>query len=247
MTVQDDRQTEEQETSAVAERRFRRYTTQARQVMTHARTEAQQRNHDYLGGEHLLLALAHDLRSNAAQILGGLGVDLGEVIATINFLVHSGDHPAVVDPPYTSRLTSAIDFAEEEAQQSSHAAIGTDELLLGLVREGTNVAAKVLDKFGITLPAVREQVGRLASADREHDADTGRIKGNVLTCRIDNRDLAVIDALVEAGIRPTRSAAAAWLIHAGIETNHALIERVHAALTEIRRLRDEVQGTDPTE
>ncbi len=72
-----------------------------------------------------------------------------------------------------------------------------------------------------------------------------RIKGNVLTCRIDDRDLAVIDALVEAGIRPTRSAAAAWLIHAGIGANQPLVDKVYAALTEIRRLRDEVQRADP--
>lgn len=229
------------------DRRFKRYTAQARQVLALARAEAQQRHHDYLGGEHLLLAIARDGRSNAAQMLTNLGIDLEEVTATVEFLVHPGTELATSNTPYTPRILGALDLAEDEARRNNHAAAGTDDLLLGLVREGTNVAAKVLSKFDVSLPRVRAQVERLASSDREREADAGRTKGNVLTCRIDDRDLAVLDALVEAGIRPTRSAAAAWLIHAGIEANRSLVDKVYAALTEIRRLRDEVQGVDPAE
>ena len=205
----------EREQQDGVDRLVKRYTAQARRLVTRAREEARQLQHGYLGGEHLLLALVHDGRGNGARVLATLGVDFDEVDATIAFLVAPGDAPPAGQLRPTPRLSQAFDLAEEEARRRTLQTVGTEDLLLGLLREGTNVAAKLLAKFDVTEQAVRERVARLG-ADRERESGAG-VKGNVLTCRIDDHDLAAIDALVEAGIRPTRSAAAAWLIHAGLD------------------------------
>lgn len=234
----------EQGQQEALDRLVKRCTAQARRVVTRAREEARQLQHDYLGGEHLLLALMRDGRGNGARVLTALGIDLDEVDGTIAFMVPPGDAPRTGHLPPTPRLARAFALAEEEVRRRALPTIGTEDLLLGLVREGTNVGAKFLTKFDVTEEVVRDRVSRLGP-DREREPAAG-VKGNVLTCRVDDRDLAVIDALVEAGIRPTRSAAAAWLIHAGIEANHTLVDKVHSALAEIRRLRDEVQhSTSP--
>src|SRR5262249_30094116 len=105
-------------------------------------------------------------------------------------------------------------------------------ILLGLAREGEGIAAGILTTNEVDLEKARAEVmGILGS----------QAKGNVVTCRIWPRDLEAIDLLVEAGIRNTRSDAAAWLIHAGIEGNRELFEKVQATVAEIRRLRRQVQ------
>lgn len=124
----------------------------------------------------------------------------------------------------------------EEARRLRHGYIGTEHLLLGLLREGEGVAAGVLiTDLGIQPEEVRQIVALLVSSESSP-------KSNVVTCRVDDRDLAAIDSLVEAGIRTTRSEAAAWLIHAGIETHQELFDRVRSTVEEIRRLRTETQA-----
>ncbi|MGH2460609.1 MAG: hypothetical protein ACRDIY_17285, partial [Chloroflexota bacterium] len=99
--------------------------------------------------------------------------------------------------------------------------------------EGEGVAAGILDVLGVDVERARSEA---------HQALASQAKGNVITCRIWPRDLEAIDLLVEAGIRNTRSDAAAWLIHAGIEGNHELFERVQTTVADIRRLRQRVQA-----
>ena len=217
-----------------------RYTEEARQLVTRAYEEARHLRHAYVGGEHLLLALLHHGRGNAARVLAALSLDFIEVESSLGFMIEPGDAPPTHNLELTARLSQAFQLAHDEAQRRNLQALGTEDLLLGLVAERNNVAARLLARYDITEPVVRKWITRL-DADQERDVSP-RIKGNVLTCRLDDRDLAVIDALVEAGIRPTRSAAAAWLIHAGIEANQPLVDKVNAALSEIRRLREEMQG-----
>ncbi len=225
------------------DKHFKRYTRRARGVVTRAHDEARRLGHPYLGTEHLLLAVTRDGGCNAAHVLQDLGVELQELAESVEFLVHPGDQPFSGDPPHLPRLRAAVDLAEEEARARGRASIGTEDMLLGLLTQGENVAAKVLAPFGVTEGVVRDRVENAGFADREREAEATGRRGNVLTCRIDDRDLGVVDSLVEAGIRTTRSDAASWLLRAGIEANRPLVERVSSALTEIRRLRDEARGS----
>jgi len=110
--------------------------------------------------------------------------------------------------------------------------------LLGLTREGEGIGAGLLRSFGTTLEKVRAQrFQAIALASGGKAAEQSPLKSNVVTCRIDGRDLDAVDVLIEAGIRSTRSDAAAWLIHAGIEANRPLFEKVYGTVAEIRRLR----------
>ncbi|MGH2485797.1 MAG: Clp protease N-terminal domain-containing protein, partial [Ktedonobacterales bacterium] len=114
------------------------------------------------------------------------------------------------------------------------------------IREGDGIAAGVLESLGVTLEQARTQVLRLLGAPASADPvnpgaqaarETTSVKNNVVTCRLDDAALSALDALVEAGVRTTRSDAAAWLIASGIETHRAVFESVNATVSEIRRLR----------
>lgn len=238
-----EQQTPPQPAKSSFARDFVRYSPRARHALALAEAEARRLNHTYLGQEHLLLALVRDGEGNAVDILAALGVDPAEVASTIEFTVGAGRQPVAGPLPRTPRLAQALDLARQEAHRLQRRVLGTEHLLLGLVEEDEGVAAVILKNFGLTADAVRERAATL-DADSPREAAPAGPKSNVLTCRIDDADLETIDALVEAGLRSSRSDAAAWLIHAGIAANHALVERVYATLAEIRRLRDELQG-DP--
>src|SRR5260370_24478760 len=118
-----------------------------------------------------------------------------------------------------------------------------EHLLLGLTRVGEGIEVGLLQSFGTAGEKVRGQSFQaIALATSERTAEPPSPKSNVVTCRIDGRDLDAIDALIEAGIRSTRSDAAAWLIHAGIEANRPLFEKVYGTVAEIRRLRGVAQS-----
>src|SRR5258708_20522336 len=113
-----------------------------------------------------------------------------------------------------------------------------EQRLVGLTGEGGGIAVGLLRTFGMTLEKVRAQTFQaIALASSERIAEPPSPKSNVVTCRIDGRDLDAIDALIEAGIRSTRSDAAAWLIHAGIEANRPLFEKAYGTVADIRPLR----------
>ena len=214
---------------------FDLFTERARLVMTLATEEARSFHHDYLGTEHLLLALLQVEDGAAARVLKGLGVEIEKARAAIEFVVGRGTRLVAGELALTPRAKRTLSFAMEEARRLRHGYIGTEHLLLGLLREGEGVAAGVLTTdLGIQAEEVRQVVALLVSNE-------GSPKSNVVTCRVDDRDLAAIDSLVEAGIRTTRSEAAAWLIHAGIDAHRELFERVRSTVEEIRRLRAETQ------
>ena len=208
------------------------YTDRARLSFAHADREARALNHNYLGTEHLLLGLLDVKDGVAAKVLANLGAHTEKVREAVVNLVGRGTNPVSGEIGLTPRAKRVLELAREEARQLSHHYVGTEHLLVGLAREGEGVAAGILSDLGIDLETARAQViavlGTLA-------------KGNVITCRIWPRDLDAIDLLIEAGIRNTRSDAAAWLIHAGIEGNRELFERVQTTVADIRRLRQQVQ------
>ena len=133
---------------------------------------------------------------------------------------------------------AATTLAFNEAGHLQQEKIAPEHLLLGLTREGEGIAVGLMRAFGTTLEKVRAQTFQaIALASGGKVAEQSPPKSNVVTCRIDGRDLDAVNALIEAGIRSTRSDAAAWLIHAGIEANRPLFEKVYGTVAEIRRLR----------
>jgi ATP-dependent Clp protease ATP-binding subunit ClpA len=214
-------------------------TRRARRAIELAEAEARRLHHSYLGTEHILLGLIDEGEGVAAAALGRMTANLNDVRAAITTIVAPGDNEdAGSEIEATARAERAVRLAEDEAQSMGHHYLGTEHLLLGLIREGEGIAAGVLQSLGIDLDRARQAViDVLVSMGGSEPAAT---KGHVITCRVDARDLDAIDALVEAGVRSTRSDAAAWLIHAGIQSHQEILDRVYGTVAEIRRLRDEM-------
>ena len=136
-----------------------------------------------------------------------------------------------------------IELAVEQAKRLGHIHVGTEHLLLGIVVEGEGIAAGVLESLGVSPENVRAQVLQMvASPEGRAGEPAPAARNNVLTCRVDDADLAAIDTLLEAGVRTTRSEAASWLIHAGIQANRALFAQVESTVAEIRQLRGRAQS-----
>ena len=138
--------------------RFDKFTDRARKVLTLAQEEAQRFNHNYIGTEHLLLGLVREGEGVAARVLENLGVELSKVRSAVEFIIGRGDRPVVGEIGLTPRAKKVIELAVDEARRLSHNYIGTEHLLLGLVREGEGIAAGVLESLGVNLDKVRHQV-----------------------------------------------------------------------------------------
>lgn len=217
---------------STGERMFERFTQRSRLVLQAAQEEARQLGHSYIGTEHLLLGLLRVREGIAAAVLENLGVELDEARRTVEALVGRGEGGADEgEMQVTPRTKKVFELAFEEARRLKHAYVGTEHLLLGLMREGEGIGFGALTRLGVTTEAVREQITELVKKD------------NVVTCRVSDQDAEAIDALVEAGICSSRSDAASWLIRAGIEANDPLFQQVKGTIAEIRRLRQEARAT----
>jgi ATP-dependent Clp protease ATP-binding subunit ClpA len=226
--------------------------------MVLAQAEAGRLNHNYIGTEHLLLGLVAEGEGIAARVLASFGAELNKVRSSVEFIIGRGDRMVIGDISLTPRAKKVIELAIDEARLLNHNYIGTEHLLLGLIREGEGIAAGVLESLGVDMAGARRQIIEIVSrADPLTNVATQGVgerrargglpevtapKDNVITCRIDSSDLEALDALIEAGIRSTRSDAAAWLIHAGIQANLDLFDRVYATVAEIKRLREQAQS-----
>ncbi len=136
-----------------------RFTERAQRVILIAQEEAKRLNHDYVGTEHILLGLIALGEGVAAQVLANLGVDLRRVRAEIEKIVGTGDNVMLLgEIPFTPRAKKVLELAVEEAQNMGHSHVGTEHLLLGLIREEEGVAAQVLENLGVRLDIVREEV-----------------------------------------------------------------------------------------
>ncbi|MHB8993430.1 MAG: ATP-dependent Clp protease ATP-binding subunit, partial [Chloroflexota bacterium] len=138
--------------------RFDKFTERARKVLTLAQEEAQRFNHNYIGTEHLLLGLVREGDGVAAKVLGNLGVELNKVRSAVEFIIGRGDRTVTGDIGLTPRAKKVIELAVDEARRLNHHYIGTEHLLLGLVREGEGIAAGVLESLGVSLDKVRNQI-----------------------------------------------------------------------------------------
>jgi len=155
---------------------FERFTDRARKVMALANQEAQRFNHEYIGTEHILLGLVKEGSGVGANVLKNLSVDLRKVRLEVEKLVHSGpDMVTMGKLPQTPRAKKVIEYAIEEARNLNHNYVGTEHLLLGLLREHDGVAAQVLMNLGLKLEEVREEVLNLLGAGM--DKEEGEVSG----------------------------------------------------------------------
>jgi ATP-dependent Clp protease ATP-binding subunit ClpA len=137
---------------------FERFSDRARRVVVLAQEEARMLNHDYLGTEHILLGLIHEGEGVAASALESIGISLRTVRSQVEEIVGQGKAPQTGHIPFTPRAKKVLELSLREALQLGHSYIGTEHILLGLIREGEGVAAQVLQKLGADLERVRHQV-----------------------------------------------------------------------------------------
>jgi ATP-dependent Clp protease ATP-binding subunit ClpC len=143
--------------------RFEKFSERARRVLTIAQEEARNLNHSYIGTEHILLGLVREEEGVAAKVLTNLGIGLGKVRSAVEFVIGRGEKPGTGETGLTPRAKKVIELAIDEARQLGHNYIGTEHLLLGLLREGEGVASSVLDSFGITLERARAETAHILS------------------------------------------------------------------------------------
>ncbi|WP_448856208.1 ATP-dependent Clp protease ATP-binding subunit [Corynebacterium camporealensis] len=157
---------------------FERFTDRARRVIVLAQEEARMLNHNYIGTEHILLGLIHEGEGVAAKALESMGISLEDVRREVEDIIGQGSQPHTGHIPFTPRAKKVLELSLREGLQMGHKYIGTEFLLLGLIREGEGVAAQVLTKLGADLPRVRQQVIQLLSGYEGNSNDnTGGNQG----------------------------------------------------------------------
>ena len=143
--------------------RFEKFSERARRVLSLAQEEAQRFNHNYIGTEHILLGLVRETEGVAARVLANLSVDLNKVRSAVEFIIGRGERPAQGEIGLTPRAKKVVELAVDEARRMKHTYIGTEHLLIGLLREGEGVAAGVLESLAVTLDKVRSETQRILS------------------------------------------------------------------------------------
>ena len=152
---------------------FERFTDRARRVVVLAQEEARLLNHNYIGTEHILLGLIHEGEGVAAKAIESLGINLESVRQQVVEIIGQGTQAPSGHIPFTPRAKKVLELSLREALQLGHNYIGTEHILLGLIREGEGVAAQVLQKLGADLPKVRQTVIQLLSGPQSDDSPAG--------------------------------------------------------------------------
>lgn len=179
---------------------FERFTDRARKVMALANQEAQRFNHEYVGTEHMLLGLVKEGSGVGSNVLKNLDIDLRRVRLEVEKLVKSGpDMVTVGKLPQTPRAKRVVEYAIAEARSLNHNYVGTEHILLGLIREHDGVAAQVLMNMGLKLEDVREETLNLLGNTSENAESKGQIKvtAPVITSALSNQlrsEIAILDA-----------------------------------------------------
>ena len=143
--------------------RFEKFSERARRVLSLAQEEAQNFNHNYIGTEHILLGLVREPDCVAAKVLLNLGVQLNKVRSAVEFIIGRGEASSESEIGLTPRAKKVIELAVDEARRLNHQYIGTEHLLIGLLREGDGVAAGVLESLGVNLEKTRSETTRMLS------------------------------------------------------------------------------------
>ena len=149
--------------------KFDKFTERARKVLQLAQEEAHRFNHNYIGTEHLLLGLVREGDGVAARVLSNMGVQLPKVRSAVEFIIGRGETMVTGEIGLTPRAKKVIELAVDEARRLNHHYIGTEHLLLGLVREGEGIAAGVLESLGVNLEKVRAQVMQVVQQSQTYN------------------------------------------------------------------------------
>jgi ATP-dependent Clp protease ATP-binding subunit ClpC len=150
-----------------------RFTDRARRAVVLAQQEARRLDHNYIGTEHLLLGLIHEGDGVAARALESLGISLGAVRHQVEEVIGQGQQEPAQKIPFTPRAKKVLELSRREALAMGHNYVGTEHILLGLLREGGGVAAQVLVGLGVDLNGVRQQVIRLLHGHQGEDEPAG--------------------------------------------------------------------------
>jgi ATP-dependent Clp protease ATP-binding subunit ClpC len=186
---------------------FERFTDRARRVVVLAQEEARMLNHNYIGTEHILLGLIHEGEGVAAKALESLGISLEAVRQQVEEIIGQGQQAPSGHIPFTPRAKTVLELSLRESLQLGHNYIGTEHILLGLIREGEGVAAQVLVKLGADLNRVRQQVIQLLHGyqgeglEASAAARPGRGLPAAIATRLDNIDsrLSIVEQRAGAG------------------------------------------------
>lgn len=173
--------------------RFDKFTERARHSLSYAHEESRRLNHDYIGTEHLLLGIVREELSVGAMIITDLGARLSDVRGAVETQVGRGEATPGEKAPLTPRAKKSIELAVAEARRLNHSYIGTEHLLVGLVREGEGIAYSVLDSLGVTLEKARAETERILS-DRSAPARSESVAAAEALAAI-NGAMAAVEAL----------------------------------------------------
>jgi len=154
--------------------RFEKFSERARRVLSLAQEEAQRFNHNYIGTEHILLGLVRETEGVAARVLLNLNVELVKVRSAVEFIIGRGERPTPGEIGLTPRAKKVIELAVDEARRLNHHYIGTEHLLIGLMREGEGVAAGVLESLGVGLEKVREETNSIIQKQSSSQSSSSR-------------------------------------------------------------------------
>ena len=182
--------------------RFEKFSERARRVLSLAQEEAQRFNHNYIGTEHILLGLVRETEGVAARVLSGLGVDLSKVRSAVEFIIGRGEKPAQGEIGLTPRAKKVVELAVDEARRMNHTYIGTEHLLIGLLREGEGVAAGVLESLGVTLEKVRTETHRILSNSSSGSGSSQSSRTGTRTPTLDQLGIDLTNAARDSKLDP---------------------------------------------
>ena len=174
--------------------RFEKFSEKARRVLSLAQEEAQRFNHTYIGTEHILLGLVRENEGVAAKVLNNLGVELNKVRSAVEFIIGRGERTPSGEIGLTPRAKKVIELAVDEARTLNHNYIGTEHLLIGLMREGEGVPAGVLESLGVTLDKIRAETSRILSQNTQQSQSSGSGRSTSRTPTLDQLGIDLTQA-----------------------------------------------------
>ncbi len=182
--------------------RFDKFSEKARRVLSLAQEEAQRFNHNYIGTEHILLGLVRETSGTAADVLVNLDVELAKVRSAVEFIIGRGERATTGEIGLTPRAKKVIELAVDEARRLGHNYIGTEHLLIGLMREGEGVPAGVLESLGVTLDKIRAETSRILSQESQQ-SQGGRARNKSKTPTLDKLGIDLTKAAHASKLDPT--------------------------------------------
>ena len=183
--------------------RFEKFSERARRVLSLAQEEAQRFNHNYIGTEHVLIGLVRETDGVAAKVLTNLGVELTKVRSAVEFIIGRGERATPGEIGLTPRAKKVIELAVDEARRLNHNYIGTEHLLIGLMREGEGVPAGVLESLGVNLDKVRAETNRILSQNVEQSQSGSGGRSGSRTPTLDQLGIDLTSAARAGKLDPT--------------------------------------------